>query len=241
MKELSEFQRIQLTQTEEKWLSIGLSVSATDRAQAEKSVDEIYREAGRRPPRFKIWFESPWKGVLAAVMLAHDRSWAGAQIQDKLLPSFKGKIQQRLEAENLSDTIKNEVSRMRARVSIPVESHRDLIWNRIAPLWDQTVGTETWTGVAGPIWEDLRSRIGISRQDCPFVKNDEVTVEQGNRCGYGLHDSGWLAYYDFFAQLLSWGHHSLTSVMTLAEVCGWWWPFEDAVVLTEKPLEIYLK
>lgn len=63
------------------------------------------------------------------------------------------------------------------------------------------------------------------------------------RAGYGAHDSDFLSLYDFFRNecgLVS-ETDKLVPLMTLAEHCGWFWPFEQLVVLTEKPSEVHMR
>lgn len=56
------------------------------------------------------------------------------------------------------------------------------------------------------------------------------------QCSYGQHDAGWLAFHD------AWGRFGLADIvaplaglMQVARSAGWWWPFDDAVILTERP------
>ncbi|MER7536833.1 DUF6745 domain-containing protein [Streptomyces sp. NPDC097704] len=48
----------------------------------------------------------------------------------------------------------------------------------------------------------------------------------------GQHDAAWLAAFD--------GHGvRLAGLATVAEHAGWWWPYENAVVICERPLELH--
>jgi len=53
--------------------------------------------------------------------------------------------------------------------------------------------------------------------------------------GFGQHDSGWLAYYDFVSQIGVEGTAPLHGLIELAKNSSWWWPFENVCILTEKP------
>lgn len=60
----------------------------------------------------------------------------------------------------------------------------------------------------------------------------------GNAC-YGSHDANWLAFYDYFHKVCN-----VTEIDQLEGVfgmagCGWWWPFEDVAILTERPMAIH--
>jgi hypothetical protein len=65
--------------------------------------------------------------------------------------------------------------------------------------------------------------------------NDQIK-KQIAKCGYGLHDANWLSFYDYFMGVTKLNCcKQLKPLMDLSENCGWWWPFEGAVILTEKP------
>jgi hypothetical protein len=57
------------------------------------------------------------------------------------------------------------------------------------------------------------------------------------KAGYGSQDATWLSFYEFFLlETPVTGLEKLEGFFLLAQSCGWWWAFEDAVVLTEKPV-----
>lgn len=56
--------------------------------------------------------------------------------------------------------------------------------------------------------------------------------------GYGSQDASWLGFYDFMQSELGLVDEckDLLPLMDLAEVCGWWWPYENICVVSELPL-----
>ena len=56
-----------------------------------------------------------------------------------------------------------------------------------------------------------------------------------------MQDANWLGFYAFFREQLSIVAETepLLGLMDLAKWCGWWWPFEGAVILTEKPTSLH--
>jgi hypothetical protein len=66
-----------------------------------------------------------------------------------------------------------------------------------------------------------------------------MTAEISSFC-YGFQDANWLAFYDFFDKVIN-----LESVIEvrpyceLAKDCGWWLPYKEAIILTEKPEQIH--
>ena len=57
--------------------------------------------------------------------------------------------------------------------------------------------------------------------------------------GWGLHDSGWICYYDFVRELGIAGTEPLDGLLKVTQSCGWWWAFEDLCILTERPVELH--
>lgn len=68
-------------------------------------------------------------------------------------------------------------------------------------------------------------------------KKDNLTYAGG----YGSHDANWLGFYEFFLKELKIKEcEELVPLMDLAQVCGWWWPYENACILSELPLECHV-
>lgn len=61
--------------------------------------------------------------------------------------------------------------------------------------------------------------------------------------GYGAHDADFLSFYDFFRNECGLVQETdkLVPLMTLVEHSGWFWPFEDIVILTERPSEVNMR
>jgi hypothetical protein len=76
--------------------------------------------------------------------------------------------------------------------------------------------------VAGQVWSPIRHQIDL-HIDRPIAG-----------AGYGQHDAHWLAYFDALG-LYGLDVSPLDGLMEIAASCGWWWPFEDVCVLSERP------
>jgi hypothetical protein len=57
---------------------------------------------------------------------------------------------------------------------------------------------------------------------------------------YGQHDASWLGFYNFFEEQVGVDAAPLHGLMEMARHGSWWWPFDEAVILTEKPCDIRL-
>lgn len=78
-----------------------------------------------------------------------------------------------------------------------------------------------------------------------FIASQNRHIIKWYDCYWGQHEYNWIAFYRYFtkAKLLTYDDNdekSLSLWETLAETCGWWWPFEKVVVVSEKPSEIHL-
>lgn len=57
---------------------------------------------------------------------------------------------------------------------------------------------------------------------------------------YGAHDAGWLAFYDTMGELgLEEEVKPLRGVIEMGKLAGWWWPYDEAVIVTDRPTEIH--
>ena len=74
------------------------------------------------------------------------------------------------------------------------------------------------------VWDQVRAQVG----------------DQVSRAGYGQHDANWLSFYEFFLDQCGLdAPNKLRGLMSLARSCGWFWPFEGAVILTERPVALH--
>ncbi len=116
-------------------------------------------------------------------------------------------------SENISDRVFIQVEK-KIREKIQVCDHiRDEVLDGIL----EDIGAQVWGQVGVQVWEGLWDKLG-----------------------YACHDADWLATFDYYRYL---GVHEcdrLRPIMDLADLCGWWWPFKDTVIITPKPLSLHL-
>ncbi|MFB4420192.1 DUF6745 domain-containing protein [Streptomyces sp. QL37] len=94
-----------------------------------------------------------------------------------------------------------------------------------------------WSATGAQLWETTaalaeRIRVGVVAElatrpedeaDVRLVLLDAVL---------GQHDAAWLAAFDGRG-------HRLTGLSEVARHAGWWWPYEHAVVISERPGELH--
>ena len=86
--------------------------------------------------------------------------------------------------------------------------------NIVGQVGDQ-VGDQVWDQVG----DQVRAQVG-----------DQVRDQV-----YGSHDAHWLGFYDFFATECHIADaERLRPLMDLAQACGWWAPYQDAVIFQDR-------
>ncbi|MFC9897228.1 DUF6745 domain-containing protein [Nocardia sp. NPDC127579] len=194
-------------QTTDIWRGVAAAVGWADRAAAEAGVRQAYAAAGLAEPARIIWADSPAAGV--AVVRGLDD--AGASVREAVRTQPWAAQRQRRFTELGADG-----------------------WNE----WWQATGGELWdttrslaerirTGVVEDILGPSGGEIdGDARRARAAAEREIRGVLLG--AVLGQHDAPWLAAFD--------GAEALAGLAQVARSAGWWWPFEHAVVLCERPL-----
>ncbi len=81
-------------------------------------------------------------------------------------------------------------------------------------------------------------KYGKIRAADPLEKT-EIT-NQLSKAGYGNHDASWLSFYDFFQKETKIDLHQIDGLIALSSHCGWWWAFENTVIMVPKPTRLCL-
>lgn len=159
----------------DKWIAIGNSTEPVDRAAAEQGIDRAYRDAGLKPPSYRIWVPSPYAGAIAIGI-----------------------------------------------VPDAIDAAMDLVELAVKDITDV------------PTDETKRKKYTM-----PAVPVDEKAVQDWWRTStYGQHSAGYFAYLECLKEL---GYPDLEKVegpLQVAANVGWWWPAEDFVICTERPVVI---
>jgi len=110
-----------------------------------------------------------------------------------------------------------------------------------AQVWAQ-VRDQVWAQVGDQVWAQVRAQV---RDQVWAQVRDQVWAQVGAQvwaqvrdAAYGQHDAGWLSFYAAVARESIHGCERLVGLMTIARSAGWWWPFERAVILTERPCRL---
>jgi hypothetical protein len=122
----------------------------------------------------------------------------------------------------------------------------DALWASVAPHTFQEmrihiarVDTGIWSPIQNEIWETLAA-IEVDSAPTPFFFPAERVWALSHACGYGSQDADWLSWFAFWSKEagLKCGRQ-LYGLRAVNEACGWWWPFENVCIVTDRPAEIH--
>jgi len=262
---LSPEQEALLTPVRDEWLRIGLATAPADRPAAEEGVRQAYRAAGLPSPGQMVWLGSPVAGAIAACMLCvldlsdhvPDRYWgtvreqlrgqlrASAWMQPSLGLSHAGE-------GRADDRFGTPMGRqVQPRIAEPV---RHAVLLELHGRLGRPAHASLRQIVEGPVALRISSQLGGRLHELirrtvepvlwPFLVDDDGfdgDPEWGlpqPLCGmWGQHDADWLAR-GAALQAIAPGaldKRGLDGLMHVARSAGWWWPFENLVILTERP------
>lgn len=177
--------------------------------------------------RNRVW-DQIGNGVTGQVETQVERQvWS--QVWGQVVDQVRSPVRNQL-ADQVDLQVADQVlSQIRNQTADQVQNQvTGLVWGQIA----RPVGGLVWDQIAAWITNQIWRQVGDQNAD---QVRGQVT-DQINHCGYGLHDAGWLSFYDYFREAVGLSCcNRLLPLIRLASHAGWWWPFRDACILTPKP------
>jgi len=108
-------------------------------------------------------------------------------------------------------------------------SVRDSVWGSVRASVGDSVGASVRASVGDSVGASVRASVRDSVWGSVW---DSV---------YGQHDAPWLSLYGYYLEVCDLTVcQKLLPLMSLAENCGWWIPYEDIAILQEKTQEVHL-
>jgi hypothetical protein len=212
-----------------RWRAIGLCTAPTDRRAAEHVIRRCYERAGIKPPEKFIWLKPPLAGALAYDLLTVKHS-----IPRSDWKSIENSAQYRLRTSLRLSLWSSIRGRIQARAE--------------ASVW-ASVGTHVWASVGDSIrdgvGDSIRASVRTSVEASVGENRIAVNPTRGSLLVFGSYrPASWLAhYYSSFLEVCGLKVQVLERLDDLSEQarhCGWWWPFENLVIATEKPVALHL-
>lgn len=136
-----------------------------------------------------------------------------------------------------------------ARLGAPVRDVlRDAPWRAaradlVARLGMRTFG-EVWRETSAPLaalLTSLTARIGEAVESGAAGPEERVALRVAlTHALHGQHDAAWLPVFDAVPPMPGAGDAALALIAEAARHAGWWWPFENAVILTDRPTAVHV-
>lgn len=225
-------------------LETGLSIVPANRKLAEQGIDLLYKSQGLRKPKNKIWLQSPLEGIIAASIL-HLTNQFGSKVEENvrmaggLLASSKlsQQYQSRSEFEiseliigNVENQIEDKITcKIQEKITEELTDFNDRVEEKID---DQLLST-----LVKRINPAIQQASGLNLNFENYEQIVEQLWDQIEECCYGQHELDFLLPYLAF-QGGNQDTKSLKGHWMIAQSAGWWWPFERAVILTERPIKL---
>lgn len=177
--------------------------------------DRARAEAGVRVAYRRAGLREPERIVWARSPLEAVRMLSGVPAEDgESLPPTGASVR---------DAVRNR----------PVAAERALLHSRLGPMgW-----SDHWRTAGADLWETTRPlvdrvRTGMIEALAPGDRKEETRIRLLLLDAVlGQHEAAWLSALDTAPQL-----DGLTEV---ARTAGWWWPYENVAIITERPTQLH--
>ncbi|MGW0247580.1 DUF6745 domain-containing protein [Nocardia goodfellowii] len=195
--------------TLENWRTVATATGRADRPAAEAGVRRAYTDAGLAEPARIIWADSPVAGIAAVRALEAP----GRAVRETVR------------------TVPWALERQRLFAELGADGWNELWQATGAQLWDSTraLAERIRTGVVDDLVESPGPAADGQLSPARAAAEREIRVLLLDAV-LGQHDAPWLAAFG--------ESERLTGLAEVARNAGWWWPFEHAVVLCERPLHL---
>jgi len=106
----------------EEWIKIGLATGPADRDAAQAAITDAYRMACLEPPRFWLWFGSPW----AAHQVLVRAPFTGGEVSQEIAKLIADELQKPRYAQSYEKVVhrpqREVIEEIRKLVRRPVET-----------------------------------------------------------------------------------------------------------------------
>lgn len=254
--ELTLAHRATLAEAADEWAAVAAETGAADRAAAEAGIRQAYRTAGLPEPSKILWYDSPLAAAVAATVVAgsfkpQELAAAGLRVRAPAGSRAGRCVRDKLRAAAWE----------RARTDAAAllgQSTWAQAWHEVSErLWAPTTGlaARVRTGVeeaveaavTGPRTPAARGTAAARTGSAGTVAGRPVAAEARaatlDALG-GQHDAAWLAAFDGLRRCFPALDDSpsapvLDAFGRVARSAGWWWPYENFVLVAERPTMLH--
>ena len=223
----------------DEWMQAGLSTRRCDRRGAEATVCTAYRTAGLNEPQLIVWMDSPLGGMFAAGVIKpaagfqlKDPVWSllGSQPWDQVVDQLGSQLAQQLWGQ-LIDQLGGQLGgELKDQLGDPLE--RQL---------NERLGYPLANNLRDRLWNQLKGQLGSHElgdqpEDLPQdpLRLDDTRWEEISL----WRDCAWLASMACALRLAGLENSRLDALCMASREVDWWWPMNEAVVLTDRPTAI---
>lgn len=197
------------------------------------------------------------------------RSQVGTKIRNKVWSQIRDQVSGQVWSQvwsQIIDQVGTKVGiKVRAQVGNLVETRvkdqvMDQIWFQVMDYLGDQIDGQIWDQVRGQVSDQVMDKVKdqvsdkVSDQVLDQIwsqiidkVDDKVDGQiwdrvwaQAGRAAYGSHDAGWLSFYSFFRDELNLSScNKLLPIEAVSKNCGWWWAFENVVIMTERSDQIH--
>ncbi|MEU5108369.1 DUF6745 domain-containing protein [Streptomyces sp. NPDC021354] len=226
----------------ERWRAVAAATGPADRGAAEAGVRTAYAAAGLAAPERIVWVGSPLEGTAAAMLLTGQGGELPREIADRATGALRA-----AGVEPVAGAAGPSVR----------EAVRTLPWaaarKRLHGALGSTGWAERWALTGAALWDITRTltervRTGVVETlaaESDGARQSAVRLAMLDAV-FGQHDAPWLAAVTEEGAAgpeagADAGADSgeLAGPAAVARSAGWWWPYEKAVVVAERPVALH--
>lgn len=204
----------------DEWIARALSTTPINRPEVEKGLKLIYKSAGLSTPELIMWHPSPIKGIAAAARLIAGKH---PTLTKKLVNDVFNNA-----TNILSGGTRDEDSTLDPMV------HNVLNRELVAPTENKS------HGFARAIAAELSIRASVIEDTYP--KLGKILQKLVERAVVSSFDAGRLALTEYASETLGVAYSSKMRThlrgLALAARADWYWPFDNIVVVVDRPARI---
>ena len=215
-------------------------------------MDLAYGAVGLPAPPVKIWLRSPLEGAVCAAILDKVVGQVGEQVWEQVWDQVWGQVGRQVwdqvgtqvgtpartqvwdqVGSQVKEQIKTQIgARVRAQVEARINQVKEQVKEQVRAQVGDQVGVQVWEQVGDQVWEQVWEQVWDQVGD----QVETRVKDQVETALWGQHD-GWLSFYDALRDVVDVSR--LDGLMGLSH-CGWCWCYDGTVILTERPVSLWL-
>ncbi|MFD8706457.1 DUF6745 domain-containing protein [Kitasatospora sp. NPDC059648] len=206
-----------------RWRAAAAATGPADRAAVERAVRAAYRAAGLAEPAAVHWFASPLQAAEAALELRADGAVSVREaVRTRPWEEARRQAVERVGATGWAAHWALTGGELGPVTTPLADRVRNAVLDRLAPEADRGEASDDAAAAA-------RARRTAARARRTAVRLALLDAVRGQ------HDAPWFAAFDAAGA----GAEAVAPLAEVAREAGWWWPYQGAVLLSERPVALH--